>query len=640
MKRLRSGLAALMLLAGLVASGPIAAVQIEVDAQRSSPMPAVMRPGIFTFKPEPPAEALQDWLDQVRPGVVEVDIGGPVFQQASDAADAVRRARALLPMLRRIRAAGGAPVLAITRLPLWLSSRPNATDAVAGDVVPKGSVVAPRDGGAWSDLVTAVVAELKQGLGGSPDYKIGWEPDQSAWQGSEADFFNFYRDTVRGVRRADAQARVGGPSVSALYNGKGGEGAPPMIPRFLRYCADTPLPDLGLKRLPVDFLIWHQFGTDAVLAWDLAARQARAWLRDAGYPERTELFIGEWSSWSAWPQPQSPEHDQPALAAYIVASLAAMDTAGIGRAAFTSLTEQREVEGQPFIGSFGVYTNQFVRKPAFWAFNAVSRLGGARVAARSSDPLVAVIAGRPSAGEVALVVAASSPQPKALQRSFVAKALAAGAGFDELRRALDGRQLERLTFGEASPDEVRGNEALRQALGKAAAEVVPLARRSAAQRGRSHSVVIELSGFDGSSAELWRIDSRHANAFSLRERITGHLQQRLAQEKQSLPQGLLRRFEERGYRGDQIEAFKQVMNSRDRERALAGRAPQDRTAVRALADESQAFISERLWAVGQEINAWPELGFKADERALRLRDRRLEFEMEDDSVVLVRIMNR
>jgi hypothetical protein len=640
MKCLGATVAALLLVMGLAACRPAAAAQIEVDAQRSTPMPAVMRPGVFTFKPDPPADALQDWLTQMRPGVVEIDIGGPVFQQAVDTADAVRRARALLPMLKRIRAAGGEPVLAITRIPLWLSSRPNATDPIAGDVVPKGSVVAPRDAGEWADLVAAVVTDLKQGLGASPDYKIGWEPDQSAWQGSEADFFNFYRDTVRGVRRADAQARVGGPSVSALYNGKGGEGAPPMIPRFLRYCADTPLPDLGLKRLPVDFLVWHQFGTDAVLAWDLAARQARAWLRDAGYPERTELFIGEWSSWSAWPQPQSPEHDQPALAAYIVASLAAMDAAGVGRAAFTSLVEQREVEGQPFIGSFGLYTQQFVRKPAFWAFQAVSRLGGTRVAARSSDPLVAVIAGRPSAGEVALVVAAASPHPRALQRSFIAKALAAGAGFDELRRALDARQLERLAAGDMAPDEVRGGEGLRRALAQAAAEVVPLARRSATRRGRPQPVVIDLSGFDGATAELWRIDSRHANAFALRERISGLLQQRLAQEKQALAQGLLRRFEAQGYRGEQIEAFKQVMNSRNREAALAGRAPQERTAVRALADESQAYIGERLWVVGQEVNAWPELAFRAHERGLKLQDRRLTFEMEDDSVVLVRITSR
>ena len=617
-------------------------VKIEVDAARGSPLPAPPRAGVFTFRPSPPELALREWLSETRPGVVEIDIGGPVFQQAEDAADVSRRVRHLLPMLKRIRAAGGEPVLAITRIPLWLSSRPQALETAEGDVVPKGSIVAPRDGNEWAALVAQVVGELRQGLGRTPDLKIGWEPDQSAWQGSEADFFAFYRDTVRGIRRADPAARVGGPSVSALYNGRGGEAAPPMLPRFLRYCAETPLPELGLKRLPLDFLIWHQFDSEPVLSWDLAARQARAWLKEAGYPESTELFIGEWSSWSAWPQPQSPEHDQPALAAYIVASLAAMQAAGIERAAFTSLMEQREVEGQPFIGSFGVYTNQFIKKPAYWAFAALARLGGSRLAARSSDPLVSVIAGQPSAREVAILVAAPSLDTRALQRSFIAKAIAAGATFEQLRRELDGRQLERLASGEARSEQTGAGPTLRPSLDAAAREVGPLAQRSRAQRGRPHAVTIDLTGFDAGDAtvELWRIDSRHANAHALRDRIAAYLQQRLTQEKQALPQGLTRRFEERGYRGEQIEAFKQVMNARNREAALAQRAPAERVALRALADESQDFIHERLWHVGREINAWPELAFGPDPRGAVSAGRSIEFEMEDDSVVLVRIVRR
>lgn len=617
-------------------------VKIEVDASRGGPLPALPRAGIFTFQSSPPELALHEWLSETRPGVVEIDIGGAVFQQAEDAADVLRRVRQLLPMLRRIRAAGGEPVLAITRIPLWLSSQPRARETAEGDVVPKGSIVAPRDGNEWAALVAQVVGELRLGLGRTPDLAIGWEPDQSAWQGTEGDFFAFYRDTVRGIRRADPAARVGGPSVSALYNGKGGEEAPPMLPRFLRYCAETPLPELGLKRLPLDLLIWHQFDSDPVLSWDLAARQARAWLKEAGYPESTELFIGEWSSWWAWPQPQSREHDQPALAAYIVATWAAMHTAGIERAAFTSLMEQREVEGQPFIGSFGVYTNQFIKKPAYWAFVALAGLGGARLAARSSDPLVSVIAGQPSARETAILVAAPSMNARALQRSFIAKAIAAGATFEQLRRALDGRQLERLASGETTPDQTGAGPTLRQALDVAARAVGPLVQRSNAQRGRPHAVRIDLTGFDAGDAtvELWRIDSRHANAYALRDRIAAYLQQRLTQEKRALPQGLTRRFEERGYRGEQIEAFKQVMNARDRETALAQRAPAERVALRALADESQNFINERLWHVGQEINAWPELAFRPDPRGAGVAGRSIEFEMEDDSVVLVRVIRR
>lgn len=360
----RTTLFLLLLCAACVATAqgsPI--VKINIDAQRTSAMPGLMRAGVFTFKANPPDYALQQWLTELRPGVVEIDIGGSVFQMADDPEDVLQRTRNLLPLLKRIRAAGGEPVLAITRIPVWLSSRPKALETVEGDVVPKASIVAPRDGNEWSALVSRMVGVLKQGLGRTPDIKIGWEPDQSAWQGSEAEFFAFYRDTVSGVKRADPAARVGGPSVSALFNGKGGESAPALLPRFLRYCAATPLPELRMQRLPVDFLIWHQFGTDAVQAWDLAATQARTWLKDAGYPETTELFIGEWSSWLAWPSPESAEQDSPALAAYIVASLTAMERAGIGRAAFTSLLEQREVEGKPSSAASGYSPINSSRNP-------------------------------------------------------------------------------------------------------------------------------------------------------------------------------------------------------------------------------------------------------------------------------------
>lgn len=617
-------------------------VRLEVDAQRSSPMPSLMRAGIFIFKAEPPAYAMNQWLAEMRPGVVEIDIGGTVFQQADDADDAVQRARRLLPLLKRITAAGGEPLLAITRIPIWLSSQPRSLQTADGDVVPKAAVVAPRDGNEWAALVSRVVTEWKQGLGKTPDIKIGWEPDQSAWQGTEAEFFAFYRDTARGVKRADANARVGGPGVSALYNGKGGDGAAPMIPRFLRYCADTPLVEGSSRRLPVDFLIWHQFGSEAVLSWDLAARQARTWLKEAGYPESTELVIGEWSSWYAWPQASSPEHDQPGAAAYVVAALAAMERAKVSRAAYTSLTEQREVEAQPFIGSFGLFSNQFIKKPSYWAFQAVGRLGGTRLQSRSSDALVSVIAGQPSAQEVAVVVAVSTPNERSLQRALLAKALSAGATIDQLRGELNPRQIERLTSGQMKPDELRAGEPLRRALSSAALEVVPLAQQSRAQSGKLRSITLELSGFDAgkSALEIWRIDSRHANAYALRDRIGEHLNKRLQQEKQSLPQGLTRRLQERGDTPENVEAFKQVMNARNRDEALAQRPLAQRRALRGMADESQNYVYERLAVVGQEINAWPELMFKPDAVLPQRVGNLIQFDMEDESVALIRVIAR
>lgn len=621
------------------ADDPSTSTKVTVQVSKTSPMPAVLKAGVFTFKPTPPDYAMQQWLTEMRPGVVEIDIGGPVFQMAEDAEDALVRVRRLLPMLKRIQAAGAEPVLAISRIPVWLSSKPQALDPVEGDVVPKASVMAPRNSQEWTELVSKVVAELKSGLGRTPDIKVGWEPDQSAWQGSETDFFNFYRDTVRGVKKADPTARVGGPSVSALFNGKGGENMAAMLPRFLQYCATTPAPELGWKRLPVDFVVWHQFGTDAVLSWNLASSQVRTWLQEAGYPANTPTLIGEWSSWLAWPSPESAEQDRPALAAYIVASLAAMEKAGIDRAAFTSLMEQREVEGQAFIGSFGLFTNQFIKKPSYWAFHAIGKLGSTRLEARSNNPLVSVIAGKPNAKEIGMVIATSVPGDKALLRSLVAKLLSTGLTLEQIKRDMDVRQLERLLSGDVTVESIKATPHLKQALSTALQDLLPLSQAARTARNAPRSVQLELPQVDLSKyrIELWRIDSTHANAVEHTSRINSYVLQRLQQEKQTLPQGLLRRMQEKGYKDEHIEWFKQTMGARNRESALAARPTTERRIVRSMADEAQGYIHDRMGAIGQEVNAWPELAFKAT-NTLTANGNTLEFDMEADSVVYVRMV--
>lgn len=614
-------------------------VQIDILAAKTQPMPAVLRAGVFTFKSDPADYAMRQWLSDMRPGVVEIDIGASVFQAADNADDAVLRVRQLIPLLQRIYAAGGEPVLAITRIPLWLSTRPQALGTVDGDNVPIGAIVAPRSPDEWAALVGRVVKELRSGLGRTPDIKIGWEPDQSAWQGSEADFFAFYRDTARGIKRADPKARVGGPSVSALYNAKGGEGASPLLPRFLRYCAITAVPGLGLQRLPVDFVVWHQFGTDGVQSWTLAANQIRAWLKDTGYPPSTDLMVGEWSSWLAWPSPESPEQDQPSAAAYVVTSLLAMERAGITRAAYTSLLEQREVEGQAFIGSFGLFTNQFIKKPAYWAFAALGKLGTTRVEVRSSDPLVSAIAGQPGARELALLVSTSTPGDRALVRTFVAKLLASGLTLEQVKRELNLKQIEALLAGEQQAKDLRLSPALAKAAEAAATDMTPLYRSSQGVRGQTRTVRVAVpdADLDGAQLEIWRIDSRHANAVALNHRIQPLVRQRLQEEKQNLPQGLLRRVKERGYSDEHITWFKQTMDARNRDAALAERPAAERRTIRAIADAAQGYIHDRMATIGQEINTWPELAFKAADAPRRV-GQLLEFEMEADSVALLRIV--
>ncbi|HWI14143.1 MAG TPA: hypothetical protein VNT02_07795, partial [Burkholderiales bacterium] len=301
MKRLLLAVLAIIAAAYAVAVNWASATDATVDisAKTPAPLPFLFRAGVFTYAPVPPPEPLRLLTQDLKAGTVEFDLGRLAFRDAVDAADVLYRARILVPRLQAVREAGGEVVLAFTQIPLWLSSRSTSVQLLAGDILRVGNVSPPRDGTEWAALVQRVVQQMRSDLQFSPRYKVGWEPDGQSWQGTEAEFFTFYRDTAIGIRMGDPNAKVGGPSVSALYNGRGTED--PMLRRFIRYCAATPVSNLGWTRLPLDFLVWHQFESNHLTSWANAARQAKQWLADGGYSTGTELLIGEWSSWRSFP---------------------------------------------------------------------------------------------------------------------------------------------------------------------------------------------------------------------------------------------------------------------------------------------------------------------------------------------------
>lgn len=622
-----------------------AAITVKVSADRATPMPYLFRTGIFTFRALPPRYVRDLLLHELKPGTVEIDVGEIAFKDAESAADLIQRLSVLTPWLRAIVAAGGEPVIAFTEVPLWLSSRPDALAAVKGDIVRVGNVSPPRDPKAWSALIAQVVRYFKDEQKLNLRYKIGWEPDQGSWQGTEQEYFEFYRDTVRGVRMADARARVGGPAVSALYNSKAGTAWPPMLYRFLEYCSKTPLPEINARRVPIDFIVWDQFNTDFLTDWSAAAGQIRDWLKRFGYATDTELLVGEWSSWEQWPSNASAEQDDPFIASYIVSSLYGMDRAGITRAAFTSLLEQREEEGEQFIGSFGIVTNQFIKKPSFWAFKSLAMLGTQRLPVTSNHPMIVGIAGRSGISDLAVVIADHPLAEKVLLHAAIGGLLAKGYTLPDLQAALrDEKTIVSLLRGDRAVADLHLPAKL---AGDLETQITGMQqqRRWADELARTPAKIhLSFAALPWSSVsyEIYRIDSRHANPKRVRREINNFVTNRLAKYKASLEGDVTRRLNQEGYDTDDVATLKDIMRQADKESALARLPAAEQPRVAAMARSMETLINERFAEVGAAVNEWPEVVMAptATGQLTAASGYALDVEMEPYSVLLVKLHRR
>lgn len=626
----------------VVVSATEPAITVKVSADRTLPMPYLFRTGVFTFRALPPRYVRDLLLHELKPGTVEIDVGEIAFKDADSPADLIQRLSVLASWLRDIVGAGGEPVIAFTEVPLWLSSRPDAREAVKGDIVRVGNVSPPRDPKAWSALIAQVVRYFKDELKLNLRYKVGWEPDQGSWQGTEQQYFEFYRDTVRGVRMADAHARVGGPSVSALYNSKAGTQWPPMLYRFLEYCSKTALPEINASHVPIDFIIWDQFNTDFLSDWSAAAEQIRVWLKQFAYAPDTELLVGEWSSWEQWPSNSSSEQDDPFIASYIVSSLYGMDRAGIARAAFTSLLEQREVEGEQFIGSFGMVTNQFIKKPSFWAFKSLAMLGTQRLPVESSHPMVVGIAGRSGISDLALVIADHPPPEKVLMHAAIGGLLAKGYALPDLQAALrDENTIVRLLHGDRAVADLHLPDKLASDLGAQIASMQQ-ERRLADELARSPAKIhITFAALPWSTAsyQIYRIDSQHANPKRVRREINNFVKDQLTKYKANLEGDVTHRLNQEGYDTSEVATLKEVMGQADKEGALARLPAARQTRVAAMARSMETLIHERFAEVGAAVNEWPEVVMAptATGQINAAGGYALDVEMEPYSVLLIKL---
>ena len=232
-------------------------------------------------------------------------------------------------------------------------------------------------------------------------FEVWNEPDLDCFfAGTKKDYFKLYEATVRAIKEVSPKLRVGGPSTSACL----------WIEDFLNFCKENNVPCdfVSTHHYPGDAFgnfvsfknVKHMFSSamDAVknhkplsdtmtnmfflpddfIRWDkgtLARMDDEAKAKVGDMP----LFITEWNSMAVF---GSPVHDEKYSAAFAVKSCMDLNNT-LGGYMFwccSDIFEEQFMLPKPFVGSFGIVSNDGIPKPNFWGFKILSQLYNRRLA--------------------------------------------------------------------------------------------------------------------------------------------------------------------------------------------------------------------------------------------------------------------
>ena len=587
-------------------AAPSAPISLEIDAGANvGRLPYLFRAGMFTYSVSdvPPQYVQHAFFSQLKPGVMEIDIGNFILKPSTGPNDIDTQLTKTDAFIREVVRYGGEPVIAINLVPDWLTSNPQGLNLYHSRVdLNFPNEFPPKDYEAWARLVGTIVRHYKTNLGLDLRYKIWWEPDLESWQGTEDEYFLLYKYAVLGARRVDPNARIGGPSISNVLGvswRKKDSG--PMLRNFIEYCSRTPLPELKLRRLPLDFVVWHQFNADPFWVYASSAKQVAAWLTNSGYSATTEFLIGEWSSWQEQNAQQlSSERDQPYLASYVVSSIIAMDEAGIKRHAFTSLLEQRTKEDTEFSGGFGIFTKGLIIKPVFNAFKALSMLGENRLSVKATDPFIRAVA-TTDANTITLVVSNYVPLPEMVKHRVSDRLRTRGFPADVVARYASGRTAEGILDGTIKVEAANFPPDMRREVQAAVDEYKILSQLASTRKTETVPVILKFEKipFAGSfSYESYLIDSTHANSFAVKNYVD-----RLVKEAHT-PDGFgryLRGVPQGTYTQADVVPIESVLKNPSQKDRIAA------SLSRAQLSRSLALLQTVEARVADEVNRMPEI---------------------------------
>ena len=257
----------------------------------------------------------------------------------------------------------------------------------------RGNVTTPTDMSQWHELVHALASHCIDRYGKQEvrnwNFEVWNEPNLSFfWAGTQAEYFELYRQAATALKSVDGSLRVGGPATAQAA----------WVPEFLEFCTS--------KQVPVDFVSSHiypddsqekVFGKGVAYPFEQVIQQALLKLKSqikASKLPNLPLYITEWSS-------QNP--------AFIVSTI--KDNIGVADMmsfwTFDNIFEENGVPRSFMNRNFGLLGTGGIPRLSFHAFTLLHRLGDVQIACDEGP----VLATRKKDGSLAILVWNLIPLP-------------------------------------------------------------------------------------------------------------------------------------------------------------------------------------------------------------------------------------
>lgn len=245
------------------------------------------------------------------------------------------------------------------------------------------NVTPPNDYTKWDTLINALVQHWTDRYGenevktwwfevwNEPNYPGFWHPSTNTTPRDA--YFQLYEHTAQAVKSVSTNYLVGGPA-----------GAGPVWTKELIDLCQQ-------KDLPLDFISYHAYGLgggpSGLDEYGNNKLYLSPNLRSVADIVNSQRSIIEKSSqpglpihiteWSASYSPRDPVHDSYFSAPFILEQLRHTESVrSMSYWTFTDIFEENGPPPRPFHGGFGLINFQGIRKPAFWAYDFLARLGG------------------------------------------------------------------------------------------------------------------------------------------------------------------------------------------------------------------------------------------------------------------------
>nr|WP_315258084.1 glycoside hydrolase [uncultured Flavobacterium sp.] len=241
----------------------------------------------------------------------------------------------------------------------------------------RGNVTPPKDYKKWEDLIRNLTAHFTDRYGAEEVktwyFEVWNEPNLSPgfWTGTQEEYFKLYESAAKAIKSVNPAYKVGGPATA-------GAG---WVPETIDFCAKN--------NVPLDFISTHTYGvgqgfldefggSGTVLSKDASSVSgdvinSHKQIKNSAKPN-LELHYTEWSSSYT---PADPIHDSYHSAAYILQKLKQVGNApnSMSYWVFTDIFEEPGPRFTPFHGGFGLLNTQGIKKPAYFSYYLMNKLG-------------------------------------------------------------------------------------------------------------------------------------------------------------------------------------------------------------------------------------------------------------------------